>query len=320
MATAHASATSACAENSFRARRLYTSNSSPAALWACAVGLTILAFPNDRRCRTRRSYFAETSPRRSDERDGATGSGNVAIVASIVAVLVVYGYADSVWPALELLLLFFSIPVAWYSSTWIACALHASGMVIYTVGRLGSPLGFDLSFLTHWFVSATLLITIVLAADDLYQLAPVLVVRLQGAVHCVARECDGVAPRGPGLDPALPDDCVAGHHQRLRRVPDEDGQLAVGQPAVGDAAQPGAFSSRRRSWAGASRCTTSASIGGCCGWCGLRCPSCSERPGRSTLFARADFVPYGTTGDAASIVIATLAATLPWVLSGIVMC
>jgi len=39
-----------------------------------------------------------------------------------------------------------------------------------------------------------------------------------------------------------------------------------------------------------------------------------------TLFARAKFVPYGTTGDGASIVIATLAATLPWGLSGVVMC
>ena len=39
-----------------------------------------------------------------------------------------------------------------------------------------------------------------------------------------------------------------------------------------------------------------------------------------TLFARASFVPYGTTGDGASIVIATLAALLPWALSGVVMC
>ena len=36
-------------------------------------------------------------------------------------------------------------------------------MLVYTVGRLGSPLGFDLTFLTHWFVAATLLITLVLA-------------------------------------------------------------------------------------------------------------------------------------------------------------
>ena len=66
----------------------------------------------------------------------------------MIAVLVVYSYADSFWPAVELLLLFVSIPVAWYSSTWIACVLHASGMLAYTIGRLGSPLGFDLTYLT----------------------------------------------------------------------------------------------------------------------------------------------------------------------------
>ena len=161
--------------NSFRARRLYTANSSPAALWACAVGLTIFAFPYDRRCRTRRDYFVH--PEDPDEREAATGSGNVALAASVVAVVVVYAYADSIWPALELLLLFFSIPAAWYSSTWIACALHAAGMLVYTVGRLGSPFGFDLTFLTHWYVAATLLLTLVLGVDHLHQLAAVRVVR-----------------------------------------------------------------------------------------------------------------------------------------------
>ena len=39
-----------------------------------------------------------------------------------------------------------------------------------------------------------------------------------------------------------------------------------------------------------------------------------------TLFARASFVPYGTTGDVTSIVIATLAALLPWGIAGVVMC
>ena len=68
--------------NSFRARRLYTANSSPAALWACAVGLTIFAFPYDRRCRTRRDYFVH--PEDPDEREAATGSGNVALAASVL--------------------------------------------------------------------------------------------------------------------------------------------------------------------------------------------------------------------------------------------
>ena len=39
-----------------------------------------------------------------------------------------------------------------------------------------------------------------------------------------------------------------------------------------------------------------------------------------TLFASASFIPYGTTGDVTSIVIATLAALLPWGIAGVVMC
>jgi hypothetical protein len=38
------------------------------------------------------------------------------------------------------------------------------------------------------------------------------------------------------------------------------------------------------------------------------------------LLASGSFVPYGTTGDVTSIVIATLAALLPWGIAGVVMC
>ena len=34
---------------------------------------------------------------------------------------------------------------------------------MYTASRLGGPLGYDLAYLTHWFVAATLLITVILA-------------------------------------------------------------------------------------------------------------------------------------------------------------
>ena len=40
-----------------RARRMYAANSSPAALWACAVGLMLLAFPYSRLCQTRGEYY-----------------------------------------------------------------------------------------------------------------------------------------------------------------------------------------------------------------------------------------------------------------------
>ena len=305
-------------ENSFRARRLYTANSSPAALWACAVGLTIFAFPYDRRCRTRRDYFIRGEDG-DDDREGATGSGNVAIAASIVAVVVVYGYADSIWPALELLLLFFSIPVAWYSSTWIACALHATGMLIYTVGRLGSPLGFDLAFLTHWFVAATLLITLVLAVTTFIGWL------LYSSCISQGRYIVWLENTTALLIVALVSIQLFLTIASLAVISGYDGSLM-----------------KTTSWRSASlQWVTQHSLGFffSAALVGGRFEVQNERITRSllrfvwfavpillgaawafTLFARADFVPYGTTGDAASIVIATLAATLPWVLSGVVMC
>ena len=306
-------------ENSFRARRLYTANSSPAALWACAVGLTIFAFPYDRRCRTRRDYFVHTSHEDDDEREGATGSGNVAIAASVIAVLVVYGYADSIWPALELLLLFFSIPVAWYSSTWVACVLHAAGMLIYTVGRLGSPLGFDLTFLTHWFVAATLLITLVLAVTTFISWL------LYSSCVSQGRYIVWLENTTALLIVALVSIQLFLTIASLAIISGYDGSLM-----------------KTTSWRSASlQWVTQHSLGFffSAALVGGRFEVQNERIQRwllrlvwfavpillgaawaFTLFARADFVPYGTTGDGASIAIATLAATLPWVLSGVVMC
>ena len=306
-------------ENSFRARRLYTANSSPAALWACAVGLTIFAFPYDRRCRTRRDYFVQGGGEHSDEREGAIGSGNVAVAASVVAVAVVYGYADSLWPALELLLLFFSIPVAWYSSTWIACALHATGMLVYTVGRLGSPLGFDLAFLTHWFVAATLLITLVLAVTTFIS-------------WLLYSSCISTGRYIVWLENATALLIVALVSIQLFLT---IASLAIISGYDGSMMETASWRSASLQW------VTQHSLGFffSAALVGGRFEPQNERISRwllrlvwfavpillgaawaFTLFAQASFAPYGTTGDAASIVIATLAATLPWVLSGVVMC
>lgn len=304
-------------ENSFRARRLYTANSSPAALWACAVGLTIFAFPYDRRCRTRRDYFVRDE--HSDEREGATGSGNVAIAASIIAVVVVYGYADSLWPALELLLLFFSIPAAWYSSTWIACVLHAAGMLIYTVGRLGSPLGFDLTFLTHWFVAATLLVTLVLAVTTfiswllyssclsqgryivwLENTTALLIVALVSIQLFLTIASLAIIS---GYDGSMME-TVSWRSASLQWVTQHSLGFFFSAALVGGRFEP--QNERIERWL--LRLV----------WFAV--PVVLAACWAFTLFARAKFVPYGTTGDAASIVIATLAATLPWGLSGVVMC
>jgi len=304
-------------ENSYRARRLYTANSSPAALWACAVGLTIFAFPYDRRCRTRRDYFVH--PEEPDEREAATGSGNVALAASALAVVVVYAYADSVWPALELLLLFFSIPAAWYSSTWIACALHAAGMLVYTIGRLGAPLGFELTYLTHWYVAATLLLTLVLAVTTfiswvlyasccstgryvvwLENLTALLIVALVSIQLFLTISSLAIIS---GYDGSMMS-TVSWRSASLRWVTQHSLGFFFSAALVG-----GRFECHnghiarwllRLVWFAVPIAL------GCC-WA-------------FALFASANFIPYGTTGDGASIVISTLAALLPWTVAGIVMC
>ena len=311
-------------ENSFRARRLYTANSSPAALWACAVGLTILAFPHDRRCRSRRAYFGQTIEEEDEEREAAAGSGHVAFAASVIAVLVVYSYADSFWPAVELLLLFVSIPVAWYSSTWIACVLHASGMLAYTIGRLGSPLGFDLTYLTHWFVAATLLTTLALAATTCISWL------LYSSCFSQGRYIVWLENLTALLIVALVSMQLFLTIASLGIISGYDGSLMQASSV-----QAISWRSASLQWA-TQHCLgfffAAALVGG-------RFETQNERIARwllravwfavpillascwaFLLLARSSYAPYGTTGDATSIVIATLAALLPWTLAGIVMC
>ena len=148
----------------FRARRMHAANTSPAVLWACAVGLTLFAFPYERRCRTRRDYHESTDAARST----ATASGWVAILSALVALVAVAVFIDdsrSYLASLEVLLLYFSIPVAWFGETWIGCGVHAAGIATYTAKRLGGPLGYDLTYLTHWYVAATLLVVVLLGVS-----------------------------------------------------------------------------------------------------------------------------------------------------------
>jgi len=303
--------------NSYRARRLYTANSSPASLWACAVGLTIMAFPHDRRCKTRRDYFQH--PEDAEMRESANGSGNVALLASIIALIVVWTYSDSVWPALELLLLFFSIPVAWYSSTWIACALHATGMVAYTVGKLGSPLGFDLTYLTHWFVAATLLITVLLAAttfiswalyasccstgryiqwlENMTALLIVALVSLQ--LFLIIASLAIISGYDGGIM-----DVVSWRSASLQWVTQHSLGFFFAAALVG-----GRFECQNERIAKWLLRTVWFAIPILLAVCWF-----------VTLFAVGEFVPYGTVGDFSAIIIATLAALLPWGVTGWVIC
>lgn len=50
-----------------------------------------------------------------------------------------------------------------FGDAFLACVLHALGIALYTSTRLGSSWGFDMTYLTHWFVAATLVVVIVLA-------------------------------------------------------------------------------------------------------------------------------------------------------------
>ena len=303
--------------NSYRARRLYTANSSPAALWACAVGLTILAFPHDRRCKTRRDYFLH--PEDPEARAAAWGSGNVALAASIVAVLVVLNYTDAWWPSLELLLLFFSIPVAWYSSTALACVLHASGMLAYTVGRLGSPLGFDLTYLTHWFVAATLLITIALAVTTFVS-------------WLLYASCVSTGRYIPWLENVTALLIVALVSIQLFLI---IASLAIISGYDGGRINVSSWRSASLQWVTQHSLGfffAAALVGGrfeCQNeriqkwllqtiWFGV--PLLLAVMWLVTLFGTSAFVPYGTTGDATSIVIATLAALIPWGITGVVIC
>tara|TARA_B110000858_G_scaffold198454_1_gene265226 strand:- start:4072 stop:5826 length:1755 start_codon:yes stop_codon:yes gene_type:complete len=302
--------------NAFRARRLYTANSSPAPLWACAVGLTIFSFPHDNRCRTRREYFSYAIE--TGDRNCAIGSGHLSLFASFVAVLVVYVYSDSVWRATELVLLFFSIPAAWYSSTWISCALHATGMLMYTVGRLGSPLGFDLSFLTHWFVMATIVITVCLALTTLVSWL------LYSSCVSTGRYIAWIENSTAILVVALVSIQLFLTISSLAILGGYDGSMMESK----------SWRSASLQWATQHSLGfffSAALVGGrfeChsgrvdkywmqATWFSL--PAILTVLWLINVYSTSAFIPYGTTGDVSSIIIATLAALLPWVLSGLAL-
>ena len=159
-----------------RARRMYVANSSPATLWVCAVGMVLLAFPHARRCQTRREYHhgcdeerIGRAGRRGYDYDidgAATAAGWVALLSALVGLGVVLAFTDSesTLRCVELLLLYGSIPLAWFGTSWIATGVHSAGLLLHVVDKTGSAFGFDLTYLTHWSVLVTLLLLLVLTA------------------------------------------------------------------------------------------------------------------------------------------------------------
>ena len=143
-----------------RARRMHVSNHNASALWACAVGLTVLAFPRSRRCQTRREYYNSAV--------AGQRSAWVSAASTAVAVFVVISFFEDAHAAsIEMLLLYVSIPLSWYNEPSVGCALHAAGIGLYTASRLGSSFGYDLAYMTHWFVAATFVLCVFLAVATL---------------------------------------------------------------------------------------------------------------------------------------------------------
>lgn len=307
-------------EASYRARRLYTSNSSAASLWCCAVGLVAFAFPYSRRCKTRRDYFVKAEE--AAAREAAAGSGYAAIVSAVVAVVVVYYHGDrtNLMPSLELLLLYASIPVAWFGNTCIACALHTVGIALYTVGRVGSVWGFDLAYLTHWFVACTLLVVATLTVTTLVSWA-------------LYASCCSQGKYIVWVDTVTALLMVALVSMQLF--------LVIASLAIGSG-YDGALIADTPSWriSSINWCTqhsisfffSAALVGG-------RFEAHNGEVGRFTLrliwfalptilgfgwylylmFQSAN-VPYTATGDTISLGIAFAAAAVPWVISGMVVC
>lgn len=305
---------------SFRARRLYTSNSSAAPLWCCAVGLVAFAFPYNRRCKTRREYFALEEEQTS--REAATGSGYVAVVSSIVALIVVYIHGDSnnLLPSVELLLLYASIPVAWFGNSSIACALHSTGIALYTAGRLGSVWGFDLCYLTHWFVACTLVVVLTLALttfiswalyaswcskgkyvvwlDNLSALLLVILVSMQLFLVVASLAI------GSGYDGSLIANAPSWRISSIQWCTQHSISFFFAAALVGGRFEPHNDEISRRTLRIA--------------WFGV--PILLVSCWFVYLMINSATIPYGATGDAISLAIAFAAAAAPWAVSGTVIC
>lgn len=147
----------------YRARRLYLANSSPASLWAGCVAATVLSMPKQRRCPSRDDYYQMSNL--------STTSTMVTITTTVVAAIAIWGFAaeDSVFAQVELLCLFISVPVAWFGSTWAACALNLAGNLLYMNERLLGTWGFDLNYFTHWSLMFTVAMVALLGITTLIQ-------------------------------------------------------------------------------------------------------------------------------------------------------
>ena len=152
-------------EASFRARRFHMSNTlGPSiVLIGAAVAQTLLAFPREQRCQNRRSFY--NGDELEDVRRATTASFVVSTIAVLGAIAAAWILSDatSAFASLEVSLLFVAIPLAWWGNSSLACAVHLSGQLIYTSAKLGSPFSYDLKYFTHWCLAATAVLLFLLA-------------------------------------------------------------------------------------------------------------------------------------------------------------
>ena len=282
--------------------------------------MTIFAFPYNRRCRSRRDYHAYLEEEHA-LRGAANASGLLAAGSFLVALLVVWFYTDDVswWPSIELMLLYVSIPVAWFGSTWIACVLHAAGIMAYTVGRAGSAFGYDFTYLTHWFVAASLVLVLVLSVttfvswllysscvseerfipwlENVTALSLVTLVSIQLFLTIASLAIVS------GYDGGLVEDTASWRAASLQWCTQHTITFFFSAALVGGRFEVHNDSIRR--WVR--------------GWCGLPSP-CWAAGWSVSVAVSASSIPYGATGDGTPFVIATLAAALPWFVTGVVVC
>jgi hypothetical protein len=162
-------------DQAVRARRMHVSNTASGTLWTCAVGMTLLAFPRDRRCKSRRHYFDKAEAAAADVNNGwdvreaerfleAQESGFVSLIAAAVItfIVIVYVDADSILVGLNVVLMFGSIPLAWYGDTSLACFAHAAGLYIYFGDKATKENIFNPVYLTHWVMHYTAAVVAIL--------------------------------------------------------------------------------------------------------------------------------------------------------------
>ena len=127
-------------EAAYRARRFFMSNGSSASMWATAVGMAIFSFPRVVGCEStttkgkgekekcgdceRREFFKRNS---TDLLSMSTGSTTVVATLGALVAIFLFRADDIAFSDWELVLLYVSIPTAWFGGTALGAIVHVLG-------------------------------------------------------------------------------------------------------------------------------------------------------------------------------------------------